>query len=201
MFACLLTSVLCVLVSLSRSRRCHALCPLWACACVVAFVLPRVCLYVTTCEIHIHGVVVLGIDLSLLRVMLICSPCLPCATRLAFFASMLSCCTLTYMFMHEFVSSILQSNGAMDTPSKPTFVLLGHPLCSIACLFALSYASLPFSCALHICLPLFGIFASLFFACFPYLLCLLLCLFADLFLWSLHVHTWGEDAWSKVTTS
>ena len=103
MFACLLTSVLCVLVSLSRSRLCHALCPLWACACVVAFVLPRVCLDVTTFEIHIHGVVVLGIDLSLLRVMLICSPCLPCATRLAFFASMLSCCTLTYMSMHEFV--------------------------------------------------------------------------------------------------
>ena len=102
MFACLLTSVLCVLVSLSRSRLCHALCPLWACACVVAFVLPRVCLDVTTCEIHIHGVVVLGIDLSLLRVMLICSPCLLCATRLAFFAFW-HLCMLAYMFMHDFV--------------------------------------------------------------------------------------------------
>jgi len=60
-------------------------------------------------------------------VMLIYLPCLLCAARLAFFAT-LHLCMLAYMFIHEFVSSILQSNGIMDTRSKPTLVLLGHLL-------------------------------------------------------------------------
>ena len=77
-------------VSLSKSRLCHAWCPPWACACVVAFVLPRVCLDVTTCEIHLRGVGVLDSHLSPPRAMLICLPCLLRATCLAFFASMLS---------------------------------------------------------------------------------------------------------------
>ena len=72
----------------------------------------------------------------------------------------------------EHVSSILQSHGTIDTPSKPTFVLLGHPLlfdnmfvCSHLALFAdvsLCMLSLP--------------------------LCYLLCLFASCFLCLLHVH-------------
>ena len=86
------------------------LCPPWACACqslkpfayVVAFVPPRVCLDVTTCEIHLRGVSVLDSHLSSLYAMLICLPCLLCATYLAFSAS-LHLCTLAYMFMHKFV--------------------------------------------------------------------------------------------------
>ena len=60
----MLASILYFHVCLSRSRLCHALCPLWACACrslgplacVVASVPPVDCLGVTTCEIHLHGV-------------------------------------------------------------------------------------------------------------------------------------------------
>ena len=101
-------------VSLSISRLCHALRPPWSCACqslgplacVVASIPPRACLDVTTCEIHLHGVGVLDTHLSPLRAMLICLPYLFCATHLAFFASSHIC------FL---VSSILQSNGSMDT--------------------------------------------------------------------------------------
>ena len=122
-------------VCLSRSRLCHALCPPLACArqflrplaCVVAFVPLVDCLDVTICETHLYGVSVLDSHLSLLCMMFICLTCLLCATHMAFFAS-LHLCTLAYMFMHKSVSSILQSHGIMDTWSKPTFVLLGHPL-------------------------------------------------------------------------
>ena len=55
---------------------------------------------VTTYEIHIHSVGVLGTHLSPLHVMLISFPCLLCATYLAFFTSS-HLCTLAYMFMHE----------------------------------------------------------------------------------------------------
>ena len=70
--------------------------------CVVAFVPLRACFDVTTCEIHLRGVDMLDTHLSLLHVMLMCLPCLLCATRLAFFAFM-HLCTLAYMFIHEFV--------------------------------------------------------------------------------------------------
>ena len=63
-------------VSLSRSRLCHALYPPWACACVVTFVLPRVCLDVNMSKIHLCGVGVLDSHISLLRAMLICLPCI-----------------------------------------------------------------------------------------------------------------------------
>ena len=53
MFAYLLASMLYPHVNLSRSRLCHALCPLWACACVVTSVPPRFCLDVPTYEIHL----------------------------------------------------------------------------------------------------------------------------------------------------
>ena len=115
----LFRSMLYIQVCLSRSRLCHALFPPLACACrslgplacVVTFVPPRACLDVTTCEIHLRGVGVLDSHLSPLRAMLIC---LPCATHLAFFSS-LHLCTLAYMFMHDSVLFVLQSNGTMDT--------------------------------------------------------------------------------------
>ena len=100
---CMLTSMLYIHVSLCRSRLCHTLCPLWVYACVVTSIPPRVYLDVTTYEIRLCGVGVLALHLPLLRVMLICLPFLLYATHLAFFTSMLPCCKLAYMFMHEFM--------------------------------------------------------------------------------------------------
>ena len=114
-----------LLVSLSRSRLCHAWCPPWVCACVVTSVPPRVCLDVTICDIHFYGISVLAIHLSSLRATLIC---LLCAALLAFLVSMLSLHACLHVHAWVCVSFILQSNGAMDIRSKPTFVLLGHPL-------------------------------------------------------------------------
>ena len=92
----LLASMLYIYVCLSRSRLCHALCPPWACAFqslkplvyVVASVPLVVCLDVTACETHLHDVSVLDTHLSPLRAIMLCLPCLLCATRLAFFASL-----------------------------------------------------------------------------------------------------------------
>ena len=131
---CLLASMLYLLVSLSRSRLCHAWCPPWVCACVVTSVPPRVCLDVTICDIHFYGISVLAIHLSSLRATLIC---LLCATLLAFLVSMLSLHACLHVHAWVCVSFILQSNGAMDIRSKPTFVLLGHPFCLITCFFTL----------------------------------------------------------------
>ena len=52
------------------------------------------------------------------------------------------------------VSFVLQSHVTMDTQSKPTFVLLGHPFCLITCLFAPVWLSLlvfHFPCFLSSC--------------------------------------------------
>ena len=68
-----------------------ALCPPWVCAQVVRSVPSRVCLDVTTYEIHLYGVGVLTLHLSLPCAMLIRLPCLLCTTRLAFFASLHTC--------------------------------------------------------------------------------------------------------------
>ena len=99
-YVCLLASILYLHIILSRSRLCHALCPLWACCGVVASVPPRACLGVIISEIHLCGVGVLNTHLSLLRAMLICLPCLLCTTHLAFFTS-LHLYTLANMFMHK----------------------------------------------------------------------------------------------------
>ena len=70
------------------------------------------------------------------------------------------------------MSSILQSNGTMDTRSKLTFVLLGHPPLldnMLVCPFIYL--------ACFIC-PNLTLFVSMFFACSPYLsffLSLLVC--------------------------
>ena len=78
------------------------------------------------------------------------------------------------------VSSILQSHGTMDTQSKPTFVLLGHPVlfdnmlfCSfvcLTCLFAPIWLSLLvclFACFLYLFVIPFACYwlLSLFVAC------------------------------------
>ena len=120
--------------------------------------------------------------------------------------------------------SIFQSHGTMHTQSKPTFVLLGHPIfCLITCLLApvwhLLLASLlvcfPSICFFahpiqtYICplraphflfhymftCPHLTSFASLSFSMLSFYL--LLCLSADLFLLPLHVHAWSMDTWSK----
>ena len=59
-------------------------------------------LHPTTCETYLCDVGVPDTHLPLLRAMLLCLPCLLCATRLAFFA-FLYLCTLAYVFMHESV--------------------------------------------------------------------------------------------------
>ena len=94
----------------SRSRLCHTLCPLWACAYrslgpltyMVASITLVVCLDVTACETHLRDIGVLVTHCSVLHAMSICLPCLLCATHLAFFAS-LHFCTLAYKCMHESV--------------------------------------------------------------------------------------------------
>ena len=59
-------------------------------------------LHPTTCETYLCDVGVPDTHLPPLRAMLLCLPCLLCAIRLAFFAS-LYLCTLAYVFMHESV--------------------------------------------------------------------------------------------------
>ena len=120
-------------VSLSRSSLCRALRPSWTCACVITSIPPRVCLGITTYEIHSYGVGVLDSRLSLPRLMLIRFPCLLCSTHLAFFAFLLLCFFASlhaclHVHLWVCVSSILKSNGSMDIQSKPSFLLLGHPL-------------------------------------------------------------------------
>ena len=94
--------------------------------------------------------------------------------------------TCSCMSLCLLVPSILQSNGTMDTRSKPTFVLLGHPL-----LFDNMFVC-PFIClACFVCSHL-AFFVSMFLACSPCLLCFFLCLSASLFPYLLHVHVWSE---------
>ena len=122
-------------VYLSRSRLCHNLCPLWACACqslrpfayVVTFVPLVDFLGVTTCEIHLLGFGLLDVyyfstlcDVTL-SLLALCHP----FGLLCFFASLHAC-----LYVHAWVCvlPILQSIRIMDTWSESTFVLLGHPL-------------------------------------------------------------------------
>ena len=74
------------------------------------------------------------------------------------------------------ISSVLQYNGTMDIKSKPTFVLLGHPLllvCLITCLFAPLSTFFPCLLVLCVCLVLslflcylFGLSAGFVFSLF-----------------------------------
>ena len=102
---------------------CNALCPSWVCAwrslgplaCVVAFTPSYGLLDVTTCETCLHDVGVLDTPLSPLCAMLLYLPCLLCATRLAFFASV-HLCTLACMFMHESVRCSYSNHIELWTP-------------------------------------------------------------------------------------
>ena len=151
-YVCLLASMLYIHVFLSRSRLCHALCPPWDCVCrslrpltsVVAFVpvVDRYHLWDTPpwcgCAWYTPFSTLYNAD------MLACSPC---ATCLAFFAS-LHLCTLAYMFMHESVCRPYYNSMELWTQSKPTFVLLGHPLLfdnMLVCPCLASFASFSFS--------------------------------------------------------
>ena len=99
--------------------------------------------------------------------------------------------TCSYMSLCLLMSSILQSTETMDTWSKPTFVLLGHPFLSNDMLV------FPFmSLACFVC-PCLTLFVSMFLACSPYLCCFFLCLFVGLFPCLLHVHAWSKDVWSE----
>ena len=176
-------------VRLFISRLCHALCPLWAYACVVTFVPPRVCLDVSMCGIHPRGVSVLDICLSPPSAMLLAMLALHHPFGfLCFLASLYAC-----LHVHAWVcvSSILHSNGTMDTRSNPTFILLGHPLLfdnMLLCLF------MCFTCLFALIWHL----SYLVLARFSFHL--FLCLSSSLFLLSLHVHAWNGDAWSKGAT-
>ena len=128
MYACFLASMLYLHVSLSRFRLCHALCPLWVCACVVTSVPPRVCLDVTTCEIHPRGVGVFDIHTFLYSVRSWMVAMLALRHPFGFFCFLASLHACLHVHAWFCVSSIRQSNGAMETRSKSTFVPLGHPL-------------------------------------------------------------------------
>ena len=135
---------------LSRSRLCHDLCLPWAYSCVVTFI-PLVAYWgVTTCETHPR-------DASLLDAYPISTPC-DVACHSCFvppvWLSLLLCIlfahlpTCLYTSLCFLLSSILESNGTMDTQSKPTFVLLGYPLLfynKLACPHLASFASLSLS--------------------------------------------------------
>ena len=95
MFACFLLCFISMLASLNLGFA--TLCALYGLVLVdpqrhqlsvVASILPKACLGVTTCETHLRGVRVLDTHFSLLFAMLICLPCLLCVTHLAFFASL-----------------------------------------------------------------------------------------------------------------
>ena len=98
-----------------------------------------------------------------LRFMRRCYACLACFVPpiWLFFASLHAC---LHVYAWVCVSSILQSNGTMDTQFKPTFVLLGHPLL-FDNMFVCPCLSLPLIACLLACFPFTCFFACLL-ACF-----------------------------------
>ena len=186
-YVCLLASMLYIHVCLSRSRLCHALWPSWVTFVglwghLLVWLHPSLLWIVWIRPLVGYtsvALVCLMHALSPLRVMLTCLPCLFCAACLAFFAFLHLLHACLHFHAWVCVSSILQSNGIMDTRSKPTIVLLGHHL-----LFD----------NMFVC-PHLAPFDSLTFSMISFYL--FLCLFASLFLLSLHVHTWSMDTWSK----
>ena len=85
-----------------------------------------------------------------------------------FFASLHAC---LHVHAWVYVSSIPQSHGTMDTRSKPTFVLLGHPL-----LFD----------NMFIC-PVWHLLLACILACFPSI-CFFACLLACFFCHCMYTH-------------
>ena len=92
-----------------------------------------------------------------------CYACLACFVPpiWLFFASLHAC---LHVYAWVCVSSILQSNGTMDTQFKPTFVLLGHPLL-FDNMFVCPCLTLPLIACLLACFPSICFFACLL-ACF-----------------------------------
>ena len=117
----------------------------------IVWVLPlmRYTSVVSVCLMH---------TISPLHVMLLCLSCLLCATRLAFLCFFTSLHTCLHVHAWVCVSSILRSNGTMNTRFKPTFVLLGHPLL-FDNMFVCPRLALPLIACLLACFP------SCFFAC------------------------------------
>ena len=178
---CLLAFMVYIHVCLSRSRLCHALYPLWTCAYWSLRPLAYVVASVSIFEIHLHGVGVLDSHLSPLCAMLICLPCLLCDTHLASFAS-LHLYMLAYMFFAWVcVSSILQSNVIMDIRSKPTFILVKHPL-----LFDNMFVCL-FVCFTCLFAPIWHLLIACLLACFPFT-CFSACLLACFFCHCMYTH-------------
>ena len=120
--------------------------------------------------------------------------CLACFVppRLAFFSSLHLLHACLYVHAWVYVLSILQSNGTMDTRSKSTFFLLGHPLLLDNMLVC------PFICLACFVCPRLAPFVSMFLACSPISF---VPFFSSLFPCLLHVHVWSEDTWSASTTS
>ena len=107
-------------------------------------------------------------DVDMLALLALCHPFgFPCF-----------CAFSLHAFLHVHacvcVLSIIQSNGTMDIWSKPTFVLLGHPLLfdnTFLCLFVF----------LTFFAPIWHLFLACLLACFPSILffaCLLACFLA-----------------------
>ena len=114
----------------------------------------------------LHGLVLVGLwghllvwlHLSPLYAMILCFPCLLCATCLAFFAS-LHFCTLAYMFVHESVCRPYSNLMELQTfDPNLHFSFQDNLLCWITCLFAPVW--LPLIVCLLACFP-----SSCFFAC------------------------------------
>ena len=117
-----------------------------------------------TYEIHLCGVGVLKTHLSPLHAILVCLPCVLCATCLAFSTS-LHLCTLTYMFMHESMCHPYSNLMELWTPNPNLYLSSYDTLfCLIICLFA----------------PVWHRLLACLLACFPsncFFACLLACLF------------------------
>ena len=135
----------------------------------------------TTCEIHLRGVGWLDAYpfsapcVDMLALLALCHP----FGFLFFFASLHAC-----LHVHAWVcvSSILQFHGTMNTRSKPTFILLGHPLL-FDNMFVCPYLALLLIACLLACFP-----STCFFTCL--LACFLCHCMYTLGAWTLGVRVW-----------
>ena len=161
------------------------LCPSWTCAFVVTSIPPRVCLDVTTCEIHLHGVGVLGTFLCSVRCWFACfAPPIWLSLLFCIFAHLPTCSCMSLCVVH--------------TPIQWNY---GHSIQTYVCPpprtppFVWQYVSLSFHVLHMFIYPRLASFPCLSLVCFSF--CFFLCLSISLFLLSLHVHAWSKDAWKK----
>ena len=177
-------------VCLSRPRPCHALCPLWVCACrslePLAYVVASTLLWFVGCG-HSWDT----------------PPWCWCAWCIPFLCFMRCCYACLACFVSPVWLSLLRC----------IFAYL--PICSCMSLCVIhapiswdyrhpiqTYICPPRTPSLFdnmlIC-PRLASFSSLSFSMLSFYL--FLCLSANLFLLSLHVHAWSTDTWSKGATS